>query len=69
MSDLIGQTVPVEVDGRQVLGTISKAGRTRFPIPPDTLVVKYELNGERDWTFQRESILRRALERKEAVWA
>lgn len=69
MSDLIGQTVPVEVDGRQVLGTISKAGRTRFPIPPDTLVVRYELNGERDWTFQRESILRRALERKEAVWA
>jgi hypothetical protein len=30
------------LDGRQVLGAISKAGRTKFPIPPDTLVVKYE---------------------------
>lgn len=66
---LIGQTIPVTVDGRQVLGTISKAGRTKFPIPPETLVVRYEVNGERDWTFQPESLLRRALELKEAVYA
>ena len=69
MYSLIGQTIPVAVDGRTVLGTISKAGKTRFPIPPETLVVRYEVNGERDWTFQPESILRRALERKGAVYA
>ena len=36
---------------------------------PETLVVRYEVNGERDWTFQPVSLLRRALERKEAVHA
>ena len=67
--DLIGQAISVAVDGRTVLGTISRAGKTKFPIPPETLVVRYEVNGEREWTFQPESLLRRALERKEAVYA
>ena len=70
MKTLIGKTLTVTVDGRTVLGTISEAGGwLGYPIPPETLVVKYEVNGERDWTFQPVSILKRALERNEAVYA
>lgn len=69
MSDLIGRTIPVLVDGREVLGTIGLAGRNSITLPPNTIVVRYDLNGESDWTFTPESLLRKALEEKKAIYA
>lgn len=65
--DLIGKSIRVVVDGRETLGVIGMLGKGKAPYPPDLLVVKYELNGEKDWTFLSEGVLRAMLERNEAV--
>lgn len=67
---LLGRTLPVIADGREVLGTIGTVpGRLAKVVPPDTLVVRYDLNGEHDWTFLPERLLKMHLESKMAVQA
>ena len=47
--------------------TIGKVGKGKTPFHPDALVVRYEVNGEKDWTRLPEGVLRLILERNEAV--
>jgi hypothetical protein len=65
---LLGRTLKVMVDGREVVGTIGTVpGRLASVVPKDVLVVRYELNGEHDWTFLPEELLKIHLESNLAV--